>query len=161
MKNIGLILLITCLFSVGCEKEEEYSEVPFIKYRNFNFDIKIIDNAFYPVGYLSFDFIDGDGNIGFTENSDTAIKIEIHDISVYKYKMVNGTFNIADTINFVLPFFNEGVYRKHLIGEMELELFLITDQAFDTIRYDFQIMDRDYNLSNVDSSPNLIIPETN
>ena len=59
MKNLGFIILIICLFSFACEPEEEYSEIPVVKYKDFNFEIENINGFVNQVGLLSFDFIDG------------------------------------------------------------------------------------------------------
>lgn len=162
MKKTGLILITICLFSIACEKEEEYSEIPFVKYKDFKFEIENINGFINQVGFLSFDFIDGNGDIGFYENSDTANEAEIYDVLIYGYTKINGSFILTDTAdNALLPYFEEGVYTKHLKGEMKVRIYLTSDQANDTVRYDFQIMDRAYNLSNLESSPELIIPEKN
>lgn len=162
MKKFGLFILTLCLFSFGCEKIEEYSEIPVVKYKDFNFEIENINGFINQVGFLSFDFIDGDGDIGFYENSDSANDTEIYDVLIYGYTKINGSFILTDTTgNALLPYFESGVYTKHLKGEMKVRIYLAPDQANDTVRYDFQIMDRAYNLSNLESSPELIIPATN
>ncbi len=161
MKKIGLILITICLLSIACEKEEEYSEVPFIKYKDFVFDIEIIDSSFVnQVGYLTFEFIDGNGDIGFNENSDTSIYVEIHDIFIYKFTKKNGNYSNADTTKLIMPYFEEGIYRNHLKGDMKVKIYFM-DQINDTIKFDFEILDRSYNRSNLQSTPELIIPNWN
>lgn len=170
MKKFSIFILAFCIFSFGCEKIVEYSEIPSVKYKDFNFEIENINGFINQVGFLSFDFIDGNGDIGFYENSDTendtVISTEngtvIYDVLIYSYTKINGNFILTDTTdNAFLPYFEAGVYTKHLKGEMKVRIYLTPDQANDTVRYDFQIMDRAYNLSNLESSPELIIPETN
>ncbi|MCK5168544.1 MAG: hypothetical protein KAQ75_01590, partial [Bacteroidales bacterium] len=80
MKRLILIISTITLFFVGCEKTEEYSEIPFIKYYDFNFDKEIINGFENQIGFLQFDFVDGNGDIGFAENSDTITDIEIPDV---------------------------------------------------------------------------------
>ncbi len=159
MKNIWLfILLSTVIYS--CEKTEDYSEIPSVNFKNFTFEIEAVDGFNNQIGLLTFDFTDGNGDIGFYENSDTIISEEITDIFIYEYTKTNGVFHTTDTINYLLPYFEEGVYRKYIRGEMEVKIYFINRQN-DTIKYDFQIMDRDYNLSNLESTPELIVPEWN
>ncbi|NOQ24074.1 MAG: hypothetical protein GQ564_01820 [Bacteroidales bacterium] len=160
MKKLSFIILIIYLFSFACEPEEEYSEIPVVKYKDFNFEIESIDGFINQVGFLSFDFIDGNGDIGFYENSDTSIEIEINDIFIYKYTKKNGNYSIADTIKLIMPYFEEGVYRKYLKGEMKVQIYFM-DQVNDTIKFDFEIMDRSYNRSNLQSTPELIVPNWN
>jgi hypothetical protein len=162
VKKLGLIILTLYLFCTACEKVEEYSEIPYIKYKDFIFETENIDDFINHVGFLSFEFIDGDGDIGFNENSDTVIDNEIYDVLISGYTKINGDFILTDsTYNVLLPYFAEGVYRKYLRGEMKIQIYLNPDQTNDTVRYDFQIMDRAYNLSNLESTPELIIPEAN
>ncbi len=160
MKKLIFKISIILVLFIGCEKADEYSEIPYIEFKNFTFDVEKDDGFDNQIGYLTFDFIDGNGDIGFTENSDTSVHIEIHDIFVYGYTKINGNFIPADTTNFILPYFSEGVYRKHIKGEMKLKLYFI-NRVNDTLRYDFQIMDRMNNSSNLESTPELIVPEWN
>ena len=161
MKNIGFAILLISILFFGCEKTEDYSEIPSISFKDFNFDIEIISSGFEnQVGFLSFDFIDGNGDIGFYGNSDSIISEEIPDIFIFEYTKTNGIFYITDTIEYLLPYFEEGVYRKYIKGEMEVKLYFINRDT-DTIKYDFQIMDREYHLSNIESTPELVVPEWN
>ena len=160
MRNLFLIILSLGFFLAGCEKAEEFSEVPQIKFKDFTFNIESINGFENQVGFLSFEFVDGNGDLGFIENSDTIVGAEIPDIFIYEYKKQNDKFIITDTLNYLLPYFSEGVYRKYIRGDMEIKIYLI-NQASDTIRYDFQIMDRNYQMSNLESTPELIVPNWN
>ena len=44
---------------------------------------------------------------------------------------------------------------------MQIKIYLQRQQVNDTVKYDFQIMDRDYQLSNLETTQELIIPEWN
>lgn len=110
------------------------------------------------VALLTLEFVDGNGDIGFYENSDSTVSTEIYDCFVYGYTKKNGAFTPTDTTKFVMPYFEEGIYRKYIKGEIQLKIYLI-NRVDDTIRYDFQIMDRKYHLSNLASTPELIVPE--
>ncbi|MFC2150983.1 hypothetical protein ACFLSE_00510 [Bacteroidota bacterium] len=161
MKRLGLIISIISICFIGCEKTADYTEIPFIKYKNFVFDVEVIDDSYInQVGFLTFEFIDGNGDIGFSENSDTILGLEIPDIFIYEYSKQNGNFVAIDTINFLLPYFAEGVYRKHIKGDMQVKIYFI-EQVNDTVKYEFQIMDREYHLSNLETTPELIVPEWN
>jgi len=154
------ILIFVILVFFSCEKADEYSEIPFIEFKEFTFEIEEKNGFVNQIGNLSFDFVDGNGDIGFFENSDSTISEEIYDGFVYEFIKQNDTFIPNDTIKFVLPFFEEGVYRKHIKGEMKFKIYLI-ERENDTLKYSFQIMDREYHLSNLDSTPELIVPEWN
>jgi hypothetical protein len=59
-----------------------------------------------------------------------------------------------------MPYFEEGIYRNHLKGDMKVKIYFM-DQVNDTIKFDFEILDRSYNRSNLQSTPELIIPNWN
>lgn len=160
MRIFFIVILSVLIFLVCCEKAEEYSEIPSVKYKSFVFDTEYIKDFKNQVGYLTFEFVDGNGDIGFAENSDSITSIEIPDVFLYKYKKIDGNFILTDTTISLLPYFVEGVYRKYIRGEMEIKIYFI-NQINDTIRYDFQIMDRQYHLSNLESTPELVVPEWN
>lgn len=160
MRNIFVVILTLTICLANCEKVEDFSEIPDIKYKDFSFAIESINGFENQVGFLTFEFVDGNGDIGFAENSDSVTSVEIHDVFVYEYKKIDGNFIITDTTNYLLPYFAEGVYRKYIRGEMEIKIYFI-NQSSDTIRYDFQIMDRQYHLSNIESTPELIVPKWN
>lgn len=160
MKRLVLIISTIILFFIGCEKTKEYSEIPYVKYQGFNFEKEIINGFENQIGFLQFEFTDGNGDIGFYENSDTTIDTEITDVFIYEYTKINGVFIATDTIYYLLPYFAEGVYRKYIKGDMKVRIYFI-NQANDTVKFDFQIMDREYQLSNLESTPEFIVPEWN
>jgi len=100
------------IFFASCEKAQDYSDIPEITYKDFNFAIESINDFENQVGYLTFEFVDGNGDIGFAENSDSVTSVEIHDVFVYEYKKVDGNFILTDTTNYLLTYFAEGIYRK-------------------------------------------------
>lgn len=157
MNKTQLIILLL-FFVFSCEKAEDYSEIPSIKYKDFIFDMEDKDGFVNKVGYLSFDFVDGDGNLGFYENSYQQEDTLIYDVFIYEFTQRNGNFYASDTENYWLPYFEEGVYRKFIKGDIKFTIYL-NHQIGDTIKYNFQIMDRDYHLSNMESTPELIVPD--
>lgn len=166
MKRLGLIISTIILFFIACEKEEEYSEIPLIKYKGFVFDVEIVDSSFVnQVGYLTFEFIDGNGDLGFYENPDTINDtiVIIYDILIREYTKINDNYIITDSTNnnYWLPYFEEGIYRKHIKGSMQVSIYFLKEQVNDTVKYEFQIMDREYQLSNLESTPEFIVPEWN
>ena len=160
MKNLSYAILTLLFFLTACEKAEKYSEIPNIKYIDFNFDVEQLSGFENQVGFLQFEFIDGNGDIGFFENSDSVIDAEIPDVFIYEHTKVNGNFIKTDTINYLMPYFTDGVYRKHIKGEIEIKIYFI-NRISDTVKYEFQIMDREYHLSNIESTPELVVPEWN
>lgn len=151
-------MCIVLLFS-GCEKEESYSVIPEIKYIDFTASHTGSDLGTNTIGNLSFSFIDGDGNIGFYENTNsTPESPKINDVFIIEYVKENGTFKLKDTINYLLPYYEKGVYRKFLKGKIDIKLTR-TKLSEDTARYEFYIQDRAYNISNTDTTPIIIYSE--
>ncbi len=155
-KNIFLIILVSILF-LKCEKAETYSEIPEIKYAGFNV-IEGDGESVIAYGILTFSFVDGNGDIGFPENSDSTIKEKIPDIIIYEYTKNDGLFSINDTVEYLLPYFAEGVYREHIKGEIDINLSrTILDS--DTVYYEFYILDRAEHKSNIEITPEIIYSE--
>jgi hypothetical protein len=156
LKRLLYILSIAFLFS-GCEKEESYSAIPEIEYIDFSasYDNGPLGNNI--VGTLTFSFIDGDGNIGFYDNTNPETPT-IYDVFIYEYIKVNGEFVLNDTTNYWMPYFEKGIYRTFLKGTIDIELTRIISSE-DTARYEFYIQDRAYNISNTETTPIIIYSE--
>ena len=156
MKKSIFLILISILF-LKCEKEETYSEIPEIKYIGFNV---IEGDGEYTIakGILTFSFVDGNGDIGFLENLDSTIDVKIPDIILYEYTKEDGLFTNIDTIEYIMPYFAEGIYRKHIKGEIDI-LLPRTILSEDTAYYEFHILDRAGHTSNIEVTPEIIYSE--
>ena len=157
MKKTYLVILLLFLFS--CEKAEDYPETPEIEFISF----KVIPgDGEYTIskGVLSFSFVDGDGNIGFYENSefDTSTTNNVVDFVYKEYYKQNGSFVEKEGNPFYLPYFEEGIYRKSLKGTVDI-YFPRTILSPDTVYYEFYIIDRDYHQSNIITTPEYIYSE--
>ncbi len=155
-RNIFLIILISIVF-LKCEKAETYSEIPEIKYIGFN----VIDgDGEYTIanGILTFSFIDGNGDIGFLENSDSISTNNIEDILLKEYYIENGEYIEVKGGPFHLPHFEEGLYRKHIKGIIDIYLPR-TLLSSDTAYYEFYILDRAGHISNMEITPEIIYSE--
>jgi hypothetical protein len=156
VKKSIFLILISILF-LNCEKTETYSEIPEIKYTGFNV---IEGDGEYTIAYgiLTFSFVDGNGDIGFLENSDSIFDNNIEDILLKEYYKENGEYIEAKKGPYALPYFEEGVYRKHIKGEIDINLSrTILDS--DTAYYEFYILDRAGHISNIEITPEIIYSE--
>lgn len=150
IKKVSVFILLSILFST-CETIEDYPETPEIEFISFDADYKETPLGSTLYGTLSFSFIDGDGNIGFEENTDDIVDNNITDVIIKEFK-ANGEL-IKDTLGpFYLPFFNEGSYRKSLKGKIEINIPR-TNESADTAYYEFYIVDRDHKQSNTIVTP--------
>jgi hypothetical protein len=153
------VVIISALIHTSCEPFENVSEVPEIHFKSFSRYLLDTLNMTVQAGELVFSFIDGDADFG-----------------------IDTTERFADSANFFLiPFRKtEGVYdsinantygRKYKIfrsekmdrtggyttikGEIKLQIQYFLTPPFDTIRYEFYIVDRAGHKSNVESTTDI------
>ena len=141
----------------ACEKVETYSDIPEIKLKKF--EAKIEETALDPTlfGKLTFSFVDGGGDIGFTENSDTIDDNNIVDVIIKEYNPEGEL--ITDTVGpFYLPYFKESSYKKSLKGDILINMPR-SDKSIDTAYYEFYIIDRESHQSNIVTTPVYIYSE--
>ena len=114
-------------------------------------------------GELTFDFEDGDGDLGFEARTDS---LNLPDSVKYNlfltlHEMVDGVYREVDTAELLSPPYyrippldREG-QNKTLIGEIsvDIEYYII---EYDTLRYSFYITDRAFHRSNVDTTSEII-----
>ena len=154
-KHIFLVIFLSSFF-LQCEKTEIISEIPEIKYTGFRATNG--DGEYIMVnGILKFSFIDGDGDIGFGENTDT-LATQQYDIFIIEYFMQNDTFIYYDTINYWMPYFEEGIYKTSIKGDIDI-ILPRTILSPDTVRYEFYILDRANHMSNIEITPDIIYSE--
>lgn len=174
MKNIAKIIpvLLILLLSVGsCKKYEEYPPEPTISYLDFVVlrDAQGIDQR----GVLKFSYTDGDGNIGLYPH-DTMPPYE-YNLFIKYFELQNGIFEevllinsyynedtvlVHDTATFNgrIPILTPAGKNKAIRGEVEDTLFINNPLSqFDTIKFDVYIEDRDFNKSNVISTPPILL----
>ena len=113
------------------------------------------------VGQLTFDFTDGDGNIGLPPLVDTTdlnvpdtVKfnffLQLYDLQNYEYVPIPE--EDGGILKYRIPYLN----KQPLTGTMDLEIFYPII-IYDTIFYTFYIYDRDYNRSNTDSTDVIVL----
>ncbi|MDR2835631.1 MAG: hypothetical protein LBV69_05455 [Bacteroidales bacterium] len=153
-----VIFFLFVLFIESCERPKIVSTTPTITFTKFSLKDTVDFNHLLR-GTLKFEFVDGDGNIGFGTDS-TANKT----VFLEKYKIINSIpnrieFNEGYLLNYRIPVFSTTGNRKVLSGEIVLRYL---DETFpinpnDTIMYKFYIYDRDMNKSNIDSTGYIIL----
>ncbi len=164
-------ILIILLFN-SCLKIEKYSEIPEIHFEDFQLyeATDILGNKVLK-GVLRFSFVDGDGNIGTYYNGvayrDSLWKYE-YDFFLTRYNKINGVYfldtaqnpltgkldTLYDHVN--IPYIEKTGQNKLLMGEIIIEDDFVIIKH-DTIRYEYFLVDRDDNQSNVDFTPDLLL----
>ncbi len=163
---VKITILFTILISLGCSKEEPDPAPPTITF----LDARLSQDKAYSV--VRFEFFDEDGDLGLTQEENSGE--QEHNILIDYYEKINGlwvlkspiissrsdinspTGTVYDTTELHLRFpFLENEAQRSLEGEIKLDL-LFNFNA-DTFRYDIQIIDRAFQLSNVISTTEIIV----
>jgi hypothetical protein len=178
-----LSLLLVIIAFASCRKIVSYPPEPEIKFVGAEFEDGIDELGNVVLLYVpTISFTDGDGNIGSLSNGKVLRPCDVsntHDYYMNLYEKINGTFVkrdfeenyrcidsstgkadslVADNVGLdVFLTYLEGRGQSNsLIGEIENKV-TISFLNSDTIKYDFQLCDRDNNYSNIVESPIYII----
>lgn len=157
------------LMGVSCKKKEQYPPEPIIQFVSFT----NIQNSsgIDEKGILKISFTDGDGDIGLRQE-DTIYPYDrsgpyYYDFFIKFYEKQNGVYKeiIIDsnlTFNARLPYVEPNEDNPNIKGEIEIELFINNPLSFyDTIKFDASICDRKLNVSNIISTPDIIVKKFN
>ena len=163
MKRIATLLFSTLLLMISCnEVDPVYPDEPVVDYQGFGLYITtdpLGNNTL--IGQLTFDFTDGDGNLGLLPLVDTSdlnlpdtVKfnffLQLYDLQGYEW------VEIPDEDGGILKYRIPYLDKQPLSGTMDLEISYPVIK-YDTIFYTFYIYDRDYNRSNTDSTDVIVL----
>ena len=156
-----------CLWS--CSRIQSYSEIPEIRFKKMFF-ADSIDNPdlgnLVKYAFLSFSFVDGDGNLGVRPQDVDSIsriyytwhkKLPDHTYEPYQLTGTN-----AITQWHIIPYNSvmdrSEAQNKTLKGTIEIKLKMPKNpQEMDTMRVEFYITDRARNKSNIEYTPDFSI----
>ena len=157
-----LISLFAVLILSSCIKQEEYSDIPEISARQF---VLVFDTGQYAVqGILSFNFQDGDGDIGLSPR-DTFPPFErnggyYYNLVISYFEMQNGTWvevELNPPYSARIPVLNPEYPGKAIKGFISDTLATDPAPDFDTVKLEFFIYDRALNQSNILTTPNIVL----
>ena len=163
MRTITSILFGALLLMISCNDiDPVYPDEPVVDYQGFGLFISVdgLGNNTL-IGNLSFDFTDGDGNLGLLPLVDTA-DLSLPDTVKYNfflqlYDLQNYEFvEIPDEDGGVLKYRIPYLDKQPLKGTMDLQISYPII-LYDTIYYTFWIYDRDYNRSNIDTTDVIVL----
>ncbi len=163
MRTVTSILFSVLLLMISCNDIDPlYPDEPVVDYQGFGLFITVdgLGNNTL-VGQLSFDFTDGDGNIGLLPLVDTSdlslpdtVKfnffLQLYDLQNYEYVPIPE--EDGGILKYRIPFLK----KQPLTGTLDLEISYPVI-LYDTIFYTFYIFDRDYNRSNTDSTDIIVL----
>ena len=163
MKTVTSILFGALLLMISCNDiDPVYPDEPVVDYQGFGLFISVdgLGNNTL-IGNLSFDFTDGDGNLGLLPLVDTS-DLSLPDTVKYNfflqlYDLQNYEFvEIPDEDGGVLKYRIPYLDKQPLKGTMDLQISYPII-LYDTIYYTFWIYDRDYNRSNIDTTDIIVL----
>ena len=163
MRMNRIIAIFVLLLLVSCEQSEpEYPDVPVVDYQGFGLYISVdqLGNKTL-VGRLTFDFTDGDGNIGLyplPDNTDPNLPdtvkynffLQLYDLQGYEYVKIPESE--GGILKYRIPYLD----KQPTKGVMDLDISYPVI-IHDTVFYTFFIFDRDYNRSNTDSTEVVVL----
>lgn len=178
-----LLLILVIIAFASCRKLESYPPEPVISFDSGTFQTGLDTLGNEVLLYIPIiKFTDGDGNIGSLYNGEVIRPCDIsntHDYYMNLYEKIDGKFVkrdfeenykcvdsstgkndslTADNIGLdVFLTYLEGRGQSNsLVGKIENQV-VVRGMKSDTIKYDFQLCDRDNNYSNIVESPVYIL----
>ena len=158
--RVLLWLTVAFLISTSCVKQESFSIIPEISFREF---VRVFDTGQYAVrGILSFYFQDGDGDIGLNP-WDTFPPYDpagqyFYNLVISYFEKQNGTWVeviLVPSYSARIPVLTPENPGKAIKGFIVDTLILNPAPVFDTIRFDVLIYDRALHQSNLISTPEI------
>jgi len=146
-------------FSLSCQKVESISEIPYIEFKSFELrdTIDILGNP-GKIGELIFKFEDGDGDIGLEQPDSISPNTTTYNLFFTLYEKIEGQFQKVDEedletpLNYRIPYIENIGQNKTLKGEVKVEFYYYLLMLYDTIKYEFYIVDRALHESNVETT---------
>ena len=165
LRNTIILILLVFVFAM-CSKTEEYSNIPEIHFKQFTLRDTLDDlqNSIHKAT-LYFSFVDGDGDLGLAEG-DTFPPFTC-DTCPYYYNVFMKVFEKVDTgyQEIIQPISTNYRFRYLEVGQnttikgtMDIKIdYTPLSFPYDTIRYEFYIVDRAMHHSNIVVTPDLIL----
>ncbi len=156
-ESLLIILLVATGFICSCTKIQTFSPEPEITYKSFRVVDTVEKEYNLKVGYLSFRFIDGDGDIGWEDGDDLPPdNPEGLNLFFTTYEMIDGEFvKVPDSLSYSIPYLKNEGPNKVVKGEIKVKITYVDD--YDTIMYEFFMIDRALHQSNIESTPPLVL----
>lgn len=161
LRKILTFLFTALLLLASCEEIKRYPDEPTVEFESFNLyqSQDALGNTIYS-GELSIRFTDGDGDIGMGQPDSLANADSLkYNLFLKLWTKQNNKWIPDDQSsglqNFRIPYIKREGQNKTLSGTITVSLEYKTID-YDTIRYTFYLMDRQFNRSNVDTTDEII-----
>jgi len=164
-RNLILVMVIGIIVIIACEKIEPADPIPEIGFKDFtvfdSYDTIGDEPVEVKACELIFTFIDGDGDIGLID--DPYDSIDPKNVFIIPFEKFDGSYyrnDELDTLAFWIKH-DEKMERvgqnKTLKGEIIVKFSYFTNliSDYDTLKFDFYMIDRAENKSNVESTTDI------
>jgi hypothetical protein len=157
-----VVILIAAFALDSCKKIEQLPPIPRIEYTSFAvFDTLDILGNKSKGGRLTFYFEDGDGDLGLDVPNDNQSDTTNLFFTLLRKKGTNmvpaASNDPLKPSSYRIPYMERLGRNKILKGTISITFLYLFYSPADTIRYDFYIMDRALNKSNVASTGEIIL----
>ena len=161
MKTIRALLpalVIGLVTYISCEPEEKISDIPQVNFKNLNGPFLVQQGTITSYGAeLVFGFRDGNSDFGVDMSAHPQDTINLFMIPFQK---VNGVYDSIDSDLYGRRYTikrDDKLERTDgaVKGEIKVLVTYVLRPPFDTMRYDFYILDRAGNMSNVESTSDI------
>ena len=153
IKSLTFIILLIN----ACGEIVTYPDTPIVTFKSFNLFTSedILGNSIL-LGKLEIEFTDGDGDIGIQQpNSADMADSLIYNLFLSLYEIKNNQEVKIEgpegNLNFRVPYIERIGQNKTLKGTIYVDIEYKTIE-YDTIFYTFQLIDRQFNRSNTDTT---------
>jgi len=150
-RRFALFLAMIPWFMVSCKKDDTFPVTPEITFVSLVKYVSVSNNDSLE---LTFDFTDGDGDIGSPESNTSS-----RDIFAKLFELKNGVFveaNLAAPLEYRMPYLEPSGNNKSLKGTVKINIDYNILQPNDTIRYELFIKDRAGRSSNTITTSTII-----
>jgi len=161
--KILIITIIVLLSGLSCKKIESLPEIPSISFKSFILiDTTDVLGNEGKIGELTFDFEDGDGDIGLTQPDSLSVDSSNFNLFFTLFSKTDGEFievsedDLETPLNYRIPYIKKEGQNKALKGEIQIDFIYLLFE-YDTIKYSFFIVDRALHKSNIETTPEIAI----
>ncbi len=149
--NAAILLITIPLLIISCKKDDTFPVTPEISFVSLVKYVSVSNNDSLE---LTFDFTDGDGDIGSPESNTSS-----RDIFAKLFELKNGVFeeaNLAAPLEYRMPYLEPSGNNESLKGTVRINIDYNILQPNDTIRYELYITDRAGHKSNTITTSTII-----
>ncbi|MBQ5453430.1 MAG: hypothetical protein IIU03_11985 [Bacteroidales bacterium] len=154
------LLIIICLLTFyACDKLETYSEQPSVEFKSVYLadTVDVLGNDI-KLQNVTLEIIDGDGNLGLNDKDTTGDfapeSSYYNNLFITISEKRNGDYSelqkISENLHYRIPYKAPVGQNKYLKAEVRVKIEIPLGYFdYDTVRYEFYVLDRDLNKSEI------------